>query len=209
MFEDISNNFDTFAREAIAHVIEIDNNLKTAESEKNIRQQPDESAVQFRAREANAAVKLEKAREAHKDMSFHYYGEVDGKIADMRAELEKAVNDRYAVRPADLDHDVLTLLNSGILSPTEYSRLFDAADNPTMKRIIAHAAGEAAEKLKDDKEGSRVLRNVAAAGTHYNGSEYINAFDGLSDVLRRTVRNPRMAKAYDGLAAPYLNIFHR
>ena len=62
-FERFANNFDSFAREAIAHVVEIDQNLKAAESGRNIKQQPDESSIAFRARVANADARLEAARE--------------------------------------------------------------------------------------------------------------------------------------------------
>ncbi len=209
MFDNFANNFDTFAREAIAHVVEIDQNLKTAESGRNMKQQPDESSIAFRARVANADAKLEAARNAHTQMRFNYPGEVDAKTASMRTELEKAISDKFAARPADIDHDVLTLLNSGILTPAEYTRLFNEASSPTMRRLIAHSAGEAAEKLKDDREAASVLRNVANAGVRYSGSQYLAAFDGLTDILRRTNRNPAMSKSYSNLAAPFLDVFHR
>ena len=74
-----------------------------------------------------------------------------------------------------------------------------------MKRLIGHAAGDAAEKLKDDREAASVLRNVANAGARYSGSQYLAAFDGLTDILRRTIRNPAMSKSYSSLAAPFLD----
>ena len=127
----------------------------------------------------------------------------------MRTELEKAVSDKFAARPSDIDHDVLTLLNSSILTPSEFVRLFNEATTPTMKRLIAHSAGEAAERLKDDREASRILRNVANAGVRYSGTPFLAAFDGLRDILRRTIRNPAMSKNYGDLAAPFLEVFHR
>lgn len=209
MFEDFADEFDTFARGAIAHVVEIDQNLKSAESSRNAKQLPDESTVAFRARVADADAKLEAARNAHKQMRFDYPGEVEAKTASMRTELEKAISDKFAARPSDVDNDVLTLLNSSILTPSEYVRLFNDASNPTMKRLIAHSAGEAAEKLKDDREAASVLRNVANAGVRYSGSQFLAAFDGLRDILRRTIRNPAMSKNYGDLAAPFLEVFHR
>ncbi|MBQ1755154.1 MAG: hypothetical protein IIZ96_00330, partial [Oscillospiraceae bacterium] len=131
------------------------------------------------------------------------------KTASMRTELEKAISDKFAARPSDVDHDVLTLLNSSVLTPSEYVRLFNDASNPTMKRLIAHSAGEAAEKLKDDREAASVLRNVANAGVRYSGGQFLAAFDGLRDILRRTIRNPAMSKNYGDLAAPFLEVFHR
>ena len=209
MFENFANEFDTLARGAIAHVVEIDQNLKSAEASRNMKQLPDESTVAFRARVADADAKLEAARNAHKQMRFDYPGEVEAKTASMRTELEKAISDKFAARPSDVDHDVLTLLNSSVLTPSEYVRLFNDASNPTMKRLIAHSAGEAAEKLKDDREAASVLRNVANAGVRYSGGQFLAAFDGLRDILRRTIRNPAMSKNYGDLAAPFLEVFHR
>ena len=206
MFDNFANEFDTFARGAIAHVVELDQNLKSAEASRNMKQLPDESTVAFRARVADADAKLEAAQEAHRTMRFNYPGEVDAKIEGMRAELEKAVSDRFSARPADIDHDVLTLLNSGILTPSEFTRLYNEASSPTMKRLIGHAAGEAAERMKDDREASRILRNVANAGTQYSGTQYLAAFDGLTDVLRRTMKNPAMSKFYAELTDPYLEM---
>lgn len=206
MFENFATEFDTYARGAIAHVVEIDQNLKTAEASRNMKQQPDESTVAFRARVADADAKLEAARNAHKQMRFDYPGEVEAKTASMRTELEKAISDKFAARPADIDHDVLTLLNSGILTPSEFTRLYNEASSPTMKRLIGHAAGEAAERMKDDREASRILRNVANAGTQYSGTQYLAAFDGLTDVLRRTMKNPAMSKFYAELTDPYLEM---
>ena len=66
---------------------------------------------------------------------------VESKVDDIRKALEKAIENTYSAIPEKLDSSTIQLLQSGILKPSEYERLFVRAEeesNFTMMRIIAN-----------------------------------------------------------------------
>ena len=100
----------------------------------------------------------------------------------------------------------MTLLQSGILTPSEYVRLYERATSSTMRRLIGKYAGEAA-KTEQDTESARILRNVNYISRNDSGGVYLAAFDGLFDILRRSAKNPTFYDSYSKLAAPFLTVF--
>ena len=90
---------------------------------------------------AEAAANLQKAKQK-------LYSTGDS-IRAMRAELEEAVNKKYAADPEQIDSKTLTLLESGVLTPYDFSNLMERAikdENYTMTKLIAKHAGNAIEK---------------------------------------------------------------
>ena len=123
--------------------------------------------------------------------------------------LEKAVTDFYAADPKAIDGNTMELLKSGILTPAEYARLFDAADNgdnATMCRLIAQAAENAAANAKDE-DTARQLRYVANKGRGLDGRHYMQAFDSMADTLDRSLRRTYLIKSWDELTANILEKF--
>lgn len=208
MFDTIVNEMDNLCRETAQRCAEAYHTLRAAEDAARAKQGIDESPVKYKARQATAAAKLEDARKLQRDLAFDLPQEAESKGNALRRQLEAAIADKYAADPADVDANTLTLLQSGILTPPEYARLFEKATSPTMRRLIGKSAGDAA-RTTQDAENARILRNVEYQAMHTSGSEYLVAFDGLCDILRRSAKNPTFCDRYSELAAPYLDVFRR
>lgn len=125
------------------------------------------------------------------------FDEMDGKVFEIRNRLSEALSDFFSANPAKLDSATLELLKSGILKPHEYQRLMNAAirdDNPTMMRVIAQYANQAAEEETKSNGGksndkAKALRAVAYQARYASGDIYLSNFDGLTDTLRRCVKH--------------------
>ena len=207
MFNEIAEKMDSLCRETALTCKNAYDRLQAAESANRTQQRPDESSIKYQARRAVAENELDEAKKQVSSVKFNLPDEANAKAKALRRELEAAVAKKYAASPDDLDANVLTLLQSGILKPDEYARLYDAATNPTMRRLIGKAAGDAAQNVKDN-EGARILRSVEYAAQNCNGKQYFDAFEGLSDILRRVAKNPGLYSHYENLAAPYLAVLN-
>lgn len=103
------------------------------------------------------------------------------KVAELRGQFATYLNDHYSASPDKLDAATMQLLNSGICTPSELSRLVDRhADNPTMLRIIGnYARNMRSEKAKsmsyDDVNICALVANAALAAK--DGSRELAIFD--------------------------------
>ena len=130
-------------------------------------------------------------------------------IAAVRAELEKAVFDAFAADPKSVDNNTLALMNSGIMTADEYSRLIDSAiasGNFTMTRLLAKSAADMAEKV-NDSDVARSYRLVSHKGKGMDGREYLQAFDFLTDTFNRCERNFALSTKWDELTSPVVDSF--
>lgn len=119
--------------------------------------------------------------------------EHDAKVNALREQFAAFLDDHYAASPDKLDNATMQLLNSGICTPSELSRLIDRhKDNPTMLRIV----GNFARNMREDKKqtptyNDRLICTQVAGAAHAakDGSRELAIFDsavsslayGLSD----------------------------
>lgn len=123
----------------------------------------------------------------------HMMNEHDAKVNALREQFAAFLDDHYAASPDKLDSATMQLLNSGICTPSELSRLIDRhKDNPTMLRIV----GNFARNMREDKKqtltyNDRLICTQVAGAAHAakDGSRELAIFDsavsslayGLSD----------------------------
>lgn len=106
--------------------------------------------------------------------------EHEQKVKDLRNQFTEYLNGKYAASPDALDNATMMLLNSGICTPSELSRLIDRhQDNPTMLRIVGNYARKMRDENKalsyeDQKICSNVVHRAAAAK---NGDRELSIFD--------------------------------
>lgn len=212
-FSDIGSRFSELAEKTFTEINDVTAAFKKAEETR--RETPMKTGVlipaEYQAKAARAEADYQNAKAALDNMRRTLPNETEKQIESMRRDLADAINNAYSVRPEDIDHDVLTLIESGILRPNEYSRLMNGAKNATMKRLIAkHAssAAVAAEK-SGDIEGAKILRVVANQGIRYDGHEKTEAFNALTDIFRRTLNNNAMIPHWPSLSTPLIDVFCR
>lgn len=143
------------------------------------------------------------------DVVKNEYADTVREVEKIRAELVNAIEADYIVDPAQLDNNTLELMKSGVLKPADYERFMNDAienENHAMVRMIAKYAEEASKALEtsgvDQKtyyEGRERLNNVVNACKTDDGREYLEAFDFLADVYKRSVNNPAMIPFWDQL----------
>ena len=196
-----NGTFEEYRREEAA--------VKSAESRYNAYPRRNNADPAYMAKSARAEADLAEARNAFDQMRRHLFDDKRREIAAVRAELEKAVFDAFAADPKAVDMNTLALMNSGILTAAEYTRLIDAstaAGNHTMVRLLAQSAKDRADKA-NDSDTAREYRLVAQKGKGANGREFLEAFDYMGDVFNRCERNFSLAGKWDELTADVVENF--
>lgn len=153
------------------------------------------------------------AREVRRKMDE---GEYRQQINATRKELAAAVDEAFRVNPEQIDSATLELLKSGICTPDEYGALLKKAaseGNVTMCRLIGKYANDAATAAQEAAGGyvgdqtASALRAVVYQSRNYNGKQWLDAFDYMTDVYNRACRNPGMIDAWDKLTAETVEKF--
>lgn len=113
---------------------------------------------------------------------------------DIRARLKADADYYLAVDPKQLQPEVMSFLESGMLSVNDYSKLMKVAisdNNVTMIRMIADRAKKAAA-TGSDRERLPLL-SIADEASIYTTEAYLAAFDSISSVSETCMHNTRLA----------------
>lgn len=183
--------------------------VKSAESKYNAYPWRDGADPTYLAKSARARADLAEAKAQFEHCRRHLFEEQRKDIAVIRAELVEALGKEYAADPKAVDANTLALMNSGIMTADEYSRLIDSAiasGNFTMTRLLAKSAADMAEKVTDS-DVARSYRLVSHRGKGMDGREYLQAFDFLTDTFNRCERNFALSTKWDELTSPVVDSF--
>lgn len=208
-FNKYARKLDEIAREAFKESKSAADRMERAQAARN-QHMDDVAAARAKAEymEAEQAV-----REARRKMDEGVYRQ---QINATRKELAAAVDEAFRVNPEQIDSATLELLKSGICTPDEYAALLNKAannGNVTMCRLIGKYADDAATAAQEAAGGymgdptASALRVVAYQSRNYNGKQWLDAFDHMTDVYNRACRNPSMIDAWDGLTAETVEQF--
>ena len=103
---------------------------------------------------------------AFKDAEKRIWPEFNRKRADIRSRLEADVRSAELVNPDALDANGVELLKSGVLSAGDYYALAEKYDdNPTMLRLIAKYARDAADSMTEAKDRGALHQLAQACAT--------------------------------------------
>lgn len=208
-FNNYAQRMNEIAHAAFAEYREKEAAVKSAESRYNAYPRRNGADPAYMAKSARAEADLAEARNAFDQMRRHLFDDKRREIAAVRAELEKAVFDAFAADPKSVDGNTLALMNSGIMTADEYSRLIDSAiasGNFTMTRLLAKSAADMAEKVTDS-DVARSYRLVSHRGKGNDSNEYLQAFDFLADTFNRCERNFALSGKWDELTSPVVESF--
>jgi len=99
----------------------------------------------------------------------------------IRAELERDARENSLMSPAAVDANALELLKSGVMVPEDYYKFADDFDsNPTMLKLIAKYAREAAESTEVRADRGALHQVVEACKD--GQSRVMRDWDGLSQI---------------------------
>jgi len=207
-FKSYVNRFDELAREAFKVIAETTGALKAAEEQRKAHPMQPGLTPEAAARAAKYEAAYQSARGKYEAMRKNLPDEARRKVESLRQELAVEVGKAYAAKPSDLDHDVLTLLESGILNDADFARLMHDATTPTMRRLIAKFADDGAAKAESDgdRNMARNLRVIAQSGKE-DGRSFLSAFDTMNDTFNRTMKNHAMIPYWDSLTQPIVGSF--
>ena len=209
-FNNYAKRMNEIANAAFAEYREKEAAVKSAESRYKAYPRRNGADPSYLAKSARAEADFAEARNAFDQMRRHLFDDRRKEIASVREELEKAVFDAFAADPKAVDGNTLALMNSGIMTADEYSRLIDSAiasGNYTMTRLLAKSAADMAERTKGDADVSRSYRLVSHKGKGANGHEYMEAFDFLTSTFNRCERNFALAGKWGELTADVVENF--
>lgn len=186
------------AREAIDAIIEA---KKARDAAQTAKLTAKDTVAKARA-EANFAEAEQKVKDAMR--AAEYVGEDFKRI---RREIENGLADDNSAKPEDVDAVALELMKSGICTPGDYARMAEQyKGNRTMLRLLSKYAEDAAAGAKSG-ETSMQYRVVSYQCAQATGADRLDAFDVLTDVYSRTVRNNAMYGAWDSLTAEIVQNF--
>ena len=102
------------------------------------------------------------------------------KMEESRASCETRFHDYFHITPEALDHDGLTLLNSGILSVNDLLGMETRyKDNATMLALLGKEAEKKAADTSISKQDDILLRSLAARCRNRNPDAYLAPVDDL------------------------------
>lgn len=207
-FKSYANRFDELARETFKEITETTDALKAAEEQRKAHPMQPGLTPEAAARAAKYEAAYQTARGKYDAMRKNLPDEARRKVESLRQELAVEVGKAFAAKPSDLDHDVLTLLESGILNDADFARLMHDATTPTMRRLIAKYADDGAAEAENngDRNMARNLRVIAQSGKE-DGRSYLQGFDSMNDVFNRSIRNYSMIPHWDSLTQPIVESF--
>ena len=122
-------------------------------------------------------IEKEQARQAFQTVRKARFSVMDA-AAQIRKALVSDVQAAFLADPAQVDNNTMRLLDSGILRSGDYEKLFNdaqAANNVTMCRLIAQAAGNLAKTAEGNDRAALNLLSHKVAGI--DGSTDLQAFD--------------------------------
>ena len=207
-FKSYANRFDELARETFKEITETTDALKAAEEQRKAHPMQPSLTPEAAARAAKYEAAYQTARGTYDAMRKNLPDEARRKVESLRQELAVEVGKAFAAKPSDLDHDVLTLLESGILNDADFARLMHDASTPTMRRLIAKYADDGAAEAENngDRNMARNLRVIAQSGKE-DGRSYLQGFDSMNDVFNRSIHNYSMIPHWDSLTQPIVDSF--
>lgn len=209
-FNNYARKMNEIANATFAEYRKKSDAVKSAESKYNAYPWRDGADPTYLAKSARARADLAEAKAQFEHCRRHLFEEQRKDIAVIRAELVEALGKEYAADPKAVDTNTLALMNSGIMTADEYSRLIDSAiasGNYTMTRLLAQSAADMAEKTTGDADVSRSYRLVSHKGKGMDGREYLQAFDFLADTFNRCERNFALSTKWDELTSPVVDSF--
>ena len=208
-FNHYIRQINDIAAEAFKEYTAAQDAYKSAESKKNAFPRKNGLGAEYNAKSARYEADYEEAKatlEAFKRNGFYNHRK---RMDEVRKEFVAAVESHFTADPAALDMATLELLKSGILKPAEYNRLMDKAindNNHTMARMIGQHAKAAAENITD-RDTATALRSVSYRSSGMNGSNYVEAFDFVTDLYDRCSRNPALYGSWNELVGETIENF--
>lgn len=205
---EFATKFQEVAKSAFAELIDAQEVLSRSEERARKYPQKKGADVHYSAKSAQAASDLKTASDNFNRLKNDLPERAGGQVRKLRAALEQAITRAYAVRPGEVDEYSMTLLNSGVCRLHDFEFLLNYAENHTMKRIVGHYAAKAAVEAEQDgdKETARKLRYISQQGAD-DGRGYLLAFDRLTDIFLRSVKNPLLIPRWNEFSKPLLDIF--
>ena len=209
-FNTHARELDRIVKEIFEKFVKADEQLKAAEKRADELKKRENESAENAAKSARAYADLIEARAAMQAARAEF--EAGHKtIREIRKQLESDISEEYAAEPSRID---IELMKAGVMSSSEYRRIFDAAradGNHTMARIIAkYAEGEVDKAISRYGENGDVtsdFRQIAFDGNHENGGEYLEAFDSLVNVYNRAENNAAMIGYWDSLTSETVEQF--
>lgn len=202
-YNSYAKKVDEIARTVFAEYVEREQALKEATAKMNAS--------------ANGSA-LEKARakanyEQEKETYGHFFRNVPGQakvdIANIRAELEKAISSQHVFDAEQVDSVTLELLKSGLLTAREFADILTKAEknkNYTLSQLVGRYAMKQAKDTNDKMEQD-ALYLVHARSNADSANKYLTDFDALTDIFNRTVNNTAMIGHWDNLTGSIVENF--
>lgn len=197
------SKFNKYAKELESITFEAVKKLKDAEEKERATQQALDLHPERRGFvDASYDIEYQRRKLAHDEAKEELRNlratvpeELRKATADIRARLKADTDYYFAVDPKQLQPEVMSFLESGMLNVNDYSKLMKVAisdNNVTMIRMIADRAKKAADNTNNDRERLSLLA-ISEEASLYTTETYLAAFDSISSVSETCMHNTKIA----------------
>lgn len=151
---------------------------------------------------------LIEAQEKYNDVMSTWADRGERAFKGLRLELENAIKTASVVDPAQVDGNVLALLDSGICTSADFERLLKNSDgNATMQRLIISHIEKTATSPDIEPAERQAMNALLHDSKGHMGFSVLESYDALSGVFHRCLRNPSMIPHWDDLTADAIEDF--
>lgn len=151
---------------------------------------------------------LIEAQEKYNDVMSTWADRGERAFKGLRLELENAIKTASVVDPAQVDGNVLALLDSGICTSADFEHLLKNSDgNATMQRLIISHIEKTATSPDIEPAERQAMNALLHDSKGCIGFSVLESYDALSGVFHRCLRNPSMIPRWDDLTADVIETF--
>lgn len=199
-FNTYARRLDEMAKEFFKEYTEAHAKLEKAKMARRLAQ----GAVEQTRRDAD----LLEAQGAFDTTMSNWADRGERAFKGLRLELENAIKAASVVDPAQVDGNVLALLDSGICTSADFERLLKNSDgNATMQRLILSHIEKTATSQDIDPAERQAMNALLHDSKGRMGFSVLESYDALSGVFNRCLRNPSMIPHWDDLTADAIEDF--
>ena len=202
-FNSYAKKVDEIARTVFAEYVEREQALKKATDKMNA------SANGSALEKARAKADYEQEKETYGHFLRNNPEQAKDDIANIRAELEKAISSQHVFDAEQVDAVTLELLKSGLLTAREFADILTKAEknkNYTLSQLVGRYAMKQARETSDTME-QNALYSVHARSNADSANRYLADFDALTDVFNRTMNNTAMIGHWEQLTGNIIENF--
>lgn len=203
------SKLNIYAKELERLTREAVNKMRSAEErEKRAREALDEypdrgnyNKEAYNLERQKRVLELKEASEELKEAKRSIPEKLESSIRGLRARLEQASEQYFAIDPKSLNPEVVSILDKSFITAKDLSKLMRSAEEDNNISMIRVISDQASQRAKSEERASEKMELLAIAdrASNYSPRVYLESFDALSTIANRCALNTRLIDSWDSI----------